>query len=874
MEGAQLELEFLQDARGWTLERVRFRPRSGAGVQECFRGDRFARAGRSFAWTKSLKALCLLLARYVLNAEEGSWIEGDESSPAQTLFYLWEHPERSSAAAPFTEEDGLCHLKSLLEVVNAGRSERGKVKRRVCVAGERLPAGAVRLRFLDGDVLGVDALRGMVAEWSGLWPKWQAGDAGGMAAPELELGHFPMTGGLFVGREEELKLLDAELDRGPVLQVVGVGGGGKTVLLGHWLERRLREGRLRYERVFGWSFAEQSHAQDQTMSADACFEALMNFCGVEMPDGSAFQRGVMAARAAAMRSTLVLLDGLEGLQQARGAGMGEPHDPAVRGFLHEAVRCSTLNCVLVSRLALPDLGGVRTLKLGPLDAEAGGVLLNRMGGSGGGREMAGVVRGGGGHPLTLRLLGGYLHRAYGGRAGAAVENDALLAIADVPGVDHARRVMEGYEEQMQGMMGGVMLWLLSVFDHGVSFDGFCDFIFDGPKLPGITDGIGSSAMVRGALGELNEAGLISWGELIQCHALVAEHFGESFRRRQPEAYRQAHLWMYEKIRGDQSIPEHPVRREEYEALLRAFRHAREAGRLAECWQELAWRRIMRGGREYHMTGHLGEFHLCLRAWASFWEVPWERLHPDLPTEAHPIAQASAGFGLSMINRVEEGERVLRRALSRSLRRARPQHAMQAAAVLGYVCMAQGRYAEARRILTPVANVARWVGSFTDAPPHVLLAPVCHLAYCVFAEGRRERARRLFDYAIRNYGGLDGWVLPPLLLVTYWRFLVESGELEEYRLGREAVVERLERIPLVQQLGLLEALEAREALEEWRRGGGREVLKRASAASLRACEVVKANGFMLQADLHEALRLEVMRAHEREGRRVAAGQKIY
>lgn len=858
------------------LERARFIPGSGGGAVASFRGDRFSRVGRSFTWTRAIRALALLLVRHA--RAKAAALEGGKGSAAQTLVNLLEHPERSAAAGLFTTDDGVCHLKKIIEAANAGRAPSGGTCWRVWVRAEHLAAGEVRV-LMNGrlEPPGSARLEELEADLASAWQVPEdaplSADFGRMPMAQadfsVDLGRFPVPHGPMYGRGKAVEELNRALAESRLVQVVGSGGAGKTTLLSHWLEQARHQHPEACGGLFGWSFAEQSRASDQTMAADDCLRALLCFCGQQETElgSSAYQRGVAAARAAADKRLLVVLDGVETLQIPSGPERGAAHDPGLRGFLQTltAQPGPMLRCVLVSRQEMPALSRGAVLRLDRLDHAEAREMLAAQGVSGPEPDMRRLVEISHGHPLTLLLMGQYLRHAHQGQARSLAE-DGLMLAADAPLASHARCIMNEYEADLAATARGRLLYLLSLFDQPVTFDKLADFVFHGPRLPTFQGFFSGTTALRATVNELADGDLLTVDEQLRCHPLVMRHFSEGFRRRFEADYRQAHAWLYTQVCRDPAIPFHPETCVQYQALLTAFHHGREAGKLAECWQEIAWVRIMRDGKAYHMTGDLAEFHLCLRTWAAFWKTPWEELHPDLPTAAHPVVQGSAGFCLFMIERVEEAERVLRRAISGSLRSARPHHLLQPAAVLGLIRMQQGRYQEARRILAPIAQITRWTGPFSNSPDHVLLSPLCHLAYCHHGLGNQAVARRLFARAIRQYQGKDGWELPPLLAVTHWRYLLETDALPAFERSalHSGKADAAEAIPLLHQTGMVRHLRALHALRRAEQGGGSHHLELADTESAAACRQSAENGFRLFSCANQHLRARVLNALGRGG----------
>src|SRR4029077_9718634 len=103
---------------------------------------------------------------------------------------------------------------------------------------------------------------------------------------------------------------------------------GKTTLVNKWLERLNADGFPKAQRVFAWSFADQG-CESGEASAEPFIHAALEWFGDTIKGGSPWGRGErLAARVAAQPSVLVL-DGIEGLQSTRPAERGRITDPAL-----------------------------------------------------------------------------------------------------------------------------------------------------------------------------------------------------------------------------------------------------------------------------------------------------------------------------------------------------------------------------------------------------------------------------------------------------------------------------------------------------------------------------------------------------------------
>jgi hypothetical protein len=143
-----------------------------------------------------------------------------------------------------------------------------------------------------------------------------ATEVGLTASAKFDLSALPPTGAYFFGREDEL----AELDRAwatsstNIISLVAWGGAGKSALVNHWLAKMAGENFRGAKRVYGWSFYSQGTKETET-SADEFFKAALTWFGDADPEkGSPWQKGERLAGLIQRQRTLLLLDGLEPLQ--------------------------------------------------------------------------------------------------------------------------------------------------------------------------------------------------------------------------------------------------------------------------------------------------------------------------------------------------------------------------------------------------------------------------------------------------------------------------------------------------------------------------------------------------------------------------------
>ena len=260
-----------------------------------------------------------------------------------------------------------------------------------------------------------------------------------------------------VGRDAELKRLDeAWADRTVnILSLVAEGGAGKSALVNEWLRRMQADSYRGAEAVLGWSFYSQG-SKERATSAEPFLNWALDKLGIKIETTSATAKGEAIAEALASRRVLLVLDGAEPLQHGLGSQQGELKEPGLRALLRRFAAMPPAEqhglVVLTSRLAVKDIarwkaGAAPVLDVEQLTDEAGAALLRDNGVWGTDKELRAAARAFGGHALALGLLASYLTETQFGDVRRRDHIRDLLADADNPGHDHARRVMESYERE-------------------------------------------------------------------------------------------------------------------------------------------------------------------------------------------------------------------------------------------------------------------------------------------------------------------------------------------------------------------------------------------------------------------------------------------
>src|SRR5262249_22443160 len=130
-------------------------------------------------------------------------------------------------------------------------------------------------------------------------------------------------------------------------------------------------------------------------------------------------KGERLAKLVAHRRTLLVLDGLEPLQNPRGPQEGRLREPSLQALLRELAAFNGGLCVITTRLPVADIAdheGTSALRheLEQLSSDAGAKLLRALGVKGREAELRSASGEFRGHCLALTLLGSYLTDAYNG----------------------------------------------------------------------------------------------------------------------------------------------------------------------------------------------------------------------------------------------------------------------------------------------------------------------------------------------------------------------------------------------------------------------------------------------------------------------------
>lgn len=212
----------------------------------------------------------------------------------------------------------------------------------------------------------------------------------------------------FTGRGEEMARLDRWVKdpRVRAVAVCAVGGTGKTALIGRWLKYTTGWRSRPFAGLFAWSFY-------QDRSTGNLLRAFLDWThqsfGTPAPtDDTDLPRE--ACRRLAERPMVLVLDGLEVVQEGEEEAHGRFLDGALREFLTRACREDHRSLiVLTSRFTFADLTrflgiGFQQLELPGLMPDQGAALLDSMRVDGTAEDRRAVSEALQGHPLALRVF--------------------------------------------------------------------------------------------------------------------------------------------------------------------------------------------------------------------------------------------------------------------------------------------------------------------------------------------------------------------------------------------------------------------------------------------------------------------------------------
>jgi hypothetical protein len=311
----------------------------------------------------------------------------------------------------------------------------------------------------------------------------------------------------------------------------------------HWLRRLAAEHYRSAQLVFGWSL--YRYSSGEVSSTDKFLDAALNWFGDPDPRlGTTWEKGERLAKLVAHRRTLLVLHGLEPLQNPPGSQEGRVREPSLQALLRELAAFNTGFSWLPHGYRSPILQTTNTPRplrrdLDQLSNDAGAKLLRALGAKGSQADLRSASNEFNGHCLALTLLGSYLSDAFDGDIRWREEVSKRLTDDLRQGVQ-ARKVMESYQAWFGDGPELSVLRLLGLFDRPAD-EQAVEALLKSPAISGLTDSLTALSLteLRTILSRLRKARLLAREEphnrKLDTHPLVREYFGEQLRNQLPDA---------------------------------------------------------------------------------------------------------------------------------------------------------------------------------------------------------------------------------------------------------------------------------------------------------------------------------------------------
>ena len=424
----------------------------------------------------------------------------------------------------------------------------------------------------------------------------------------ISIARLPVTGSDIFGREDDIAFLDGSWanEDTNIVTIVAWAGVGKSTLVNHWLRAMAAQHYRSAELVFGWSFYRQGTSGGSS-SADEFLDAALGWFGDPDPRiGTAWEKGERLAKLIAHRRTLLILDGLEPLQNPPGPQEGRMRDPSLQALLRELAAFNSGLCVITTRLPIVDIADYERTSalrrdLEHLCSDAGGNLLRALGVKGDQAELRSASDEFNGHCLALTLLGSYLTDAYNGDIRYRKEVSEHLS-HDVRQGAHARKVMESYQTWFGEGPEVSVLRILGLFDRPAG-EKALETLLKSPAIAGLTESLTdlSPTEWRTVLARLRRARLLAGEDShnpghLDAHPLVREYFGEQLRGQQMDAWKECNRRLYHHNRA--LAPQLPDTFSEMEPLFLAVICGCNAGLYREALHEVYIPRIERADASF------------------------------------------------------------------------------------------------------------------------------------------------------------------------------------------------------------------------------------------------------------------------------------
>lgn len=316
-----------------------------------------------------------------------------------------------------------------------------------------------------------------------------------------------------------------------VISLIGIGGAGKTALMGYWLKVDNQDLVREVRGLFYWSFYVEK-------DVDQFFLALIEFIeklgpNVEFNLDRTDPLGALDRHFPKLPPLVLSLDGLEVLQQAvsEGRTYGAFIDAKLRDFiLRVAFAKLPWLCISTSRFPITDLNYIPNTKCLPLDRledEEGAEVLNQNGVLGTEDDRRKITRYLDGHPLALRIFAASIPKEQRTPPYQHLRNIFDGLVANNPFLDKLYRLLHFYAGTLDSVQRAI-IQSLSLFRSPVKQKTIAIIV---PKLTDKwTGGVGSRDLILTTeFGRLVASGLVirdrrATADVYACHPIVRDYF--------------------------------------------------------------------------------------------------------------------------------------------------------------------------------------------------------------------------------------------------------------------------------------------------------------------------------------------------------------
>lgn len=383
--------------------------------------------------------------------------------------------------------------------------------------------------------------------------------------------NLPSVSHKLYGRGKYIIQLDSAWadNRINIVVLNAIGGIGKTSLVSTWANQLNFGKKQNSIRILAWSFYRSGQIAAEESPIDQFFNfAYKIFVHQQYVKEIYYDEISLLCESIRKEKTLLILDGIEVLQFPPGHKVGRFKDDRLRVFLQNLAIHNNGLCILTTRIKPSDLDNffnstVKVIDLEKLSDHEGAQFLKQLGVKGDIDDLKNAISDFGGHPLALKLLGGYIVSS---KRGDIVQQSSIerFVYEEEPDGKHAWWVVNSYEQWFQESPKGRrelnILYLLSAINRPVTINilkKICSSVSSEDSMNNITEdlnGIHSSQWYL-AVKDLQNFGLLLLNgpenNLLSCHPIVTSFFIERLEEQKPKTLAEIRNKFNEIFYGDQ-----------------------------------------------------------------------------------------------------------------------------------------------------------------------------------------------------------------------------------------------------------------------------------------------------------------------------------